>query len=324
MTGFAGHNVSQRQRIEAQKAFSKRLELKDEVIEINLTSSELQEFIDEWLKYYYHQNVHSSLKKSPDDMARDWPGRIKTLSEDELDLLLAKPLDQRVVSKSNHISLNGGRYISPELGGHIGELVTVYENENDFGSVYIVDAEGELICEAVDPETTGVSVKEVAAQSSLSEKEMAKEVRAQVAAAKKRVRKVDHAKEVLNLKKQEYIEKNTVPFPKSSEAYTGGEAGSVRQFLEQNTPRSSKPASDVEESSKLSSIHQLKPAVSVPRSWKERLALYESLKTNVDNGAAIDDPAVATWFQDYQFDDLRFDREMEQMGRELLERRGKR
>ena len=220
LVGFIGHNVADRKQIESRKQFSDRLFKKDEVIEVGMSSQELQAFCNNWIDNEYHTRTHSELKKTPMEMVRDWEGNIyRVENERALDILLSEPAGNRVVGKKG-ISLDGGKYIHPELGAIIGDEVYVYYDDHDMGRIYVYDMNNQFVCIAEDPTITGVSRQEVAAKTKEVQREAVQEEKRRLKAAAKKISKRDIAHEILAHQAQQNLEQNTLAFPRPSQTHT--------------------------------------------------------------------------------------------------------
>lgn len=220
LPGFIGHNVADRKQIESRKQFSDRLFKKDEVIEVGMSSEELQAFCNNWIDNEYHIRVHSELKKTPLEMVRDGEGDIHRIPDERaLDVLLSEPAGYRVVGKKG-ISLDGGKYIHPELGAIVGDEVHVYYDEHDMGRIYVYDMDDQFVCIAEDPMITGVSRKEVAAKTKEVQREAVQEEKRRLKALAKKISKRDMAQEILAQQAQQNLEQNTVAFPRPSQVHT--------------------------------------------------------------------------------------------------------
>ncbi|NVK42141.1 MAG: DDE-type integrase/transposase/recombinase [Oceanospirillaceae bacterium] len=220
LPGFIGHNVADRKQIEARKQFSDRLFKKDEVIEIGMSSEELQAFCNNWIDNEYHVRTHRELKKTPNQMVREWSGTISRIeNERALDILLSEPAGHRIVGKKG-ISVEGGKYIHPELGAIIGDQVHVYYDEHDMGRIFVYDMNNQFVCVAEDPAVTGVSRKEVAAKTKEVQREAVQEEKRRLKAAAKKISKRDIANEILAHQAQRNLEENTLSFPRPSHTHT--------------------------------------------------------------------------------------------------------
>lgn len=175
LPGYIGHSVADRKKIEGTKAFSARLgEDKKEIFGTELSSSELQEYIDNWAQHKYGDKIHSVIKESPNNKARNWKGAIKTVqNERALDILLA-PIASgngyRQVTKQG-IRSEGVKFTSVELALYIGQKVFVRHNPDDLGRIYVFEEEnGTFICEAINPESLGISRQESAEAAKKAQK----------------------------------------------------------------------------------------------------------------------------------------------------------
>jgi len=163
--GYIGHDVAQRQAIEARRSFSDRLFQKDATVELRMTADELQAFCDRWVEHVYMHREHRELGKTPFEMVSNWRGGIRAIEDERaLDVLLAEAPGngQRTVGKKG-ISVEGIHYIAPELGELVGQRVHVRFSE-DVGQLYVFD-EGGFVCIAESPDHTGISRQEVAAHA---------------------------------------------------------------------------------------------------------------------------------------------------------------
>jgi hypothetical protein len=213
LKGFIGHNISERQQIESRKSFSDRLFEKDSVIDVELSSEQLQTFCNDWIEHVYHHNVHDKLKCTPHEMVRNSTKPISVIQDERLlDVLLSEPAGLRTVGKKG-IKLDNNFYIHPELFASMGE-VQVYYDESDMGNIYVYDLDGNFICQAEDPSITGVSREEVAAKSKKVQREAVQEVRRELKKSANKVTKRDVAQQIIEHRKQENIKQNTLEFPK--------------------------------------------------------------------------------------------------------------
>lgn len=170
LPGFIGHNVAERKEIDARASFSKRIMTKGETIEVELTSQELQEKLDQWAQHIYAHDPHSGLNgKTPFAVARAGDrDRIWIDDERALDMLLAEIAGTRIVTKKG-VTVDHHTYGAPVLFEHVGREAMLRYDEEDLGrlAVYI---EGEFICWAECPELTGTSRREAAAASKAHQK----------------------------------------------------------------------------------------------------------------------------------------------------------
>ena len=168
LPGYVGHNVAQREDLRSQKAYSDRLLDKDAAIDVKMSSSDLQAFIDKWCEARHHRRPQEDLdNRSPFEVAAAWPHPVEIVDERALDLLLAEAPSNggwRSVTKSYGISVDGHEYIAYELSP--GDRVHVLRDPVDLGRVLVrkLNEAGDLefVCWASNPELTGIDRREVA------------------------------------------------------------------------------------------------------------------------------------------------------------------
>ncbi|MBL4799805.1 MAG: transposase [Oleispira sp.] len=220
LPGYIGHNVTERQAIEARKSFSDRLFKKDQIIDVEMSSEQLQEFCDRWLDAEYHTRVHSSLKCSPNEMAARYTDTIKTISDERvLDILLSEPAGTRTVKKKG-ISLNGFTFIHPELAALVGHEVSTFFHAKDIGQIYVYNMAGEYVCTAEDPEATGVDRIEVAYKAKEIQKEAVQEEKRRLKASSKKLTNKNIAMQILEHSEAEELAKKVSYFPRPEVEYT--------------------------------------------------------------------------------------------------------
>lgn len=224
LSGYIGHNVSERQAIEARKTFSDRLFKKDQVIDIKMTAAEFQDFCDRWIENIYDTQPHAGLNgKTPTEMVRDWRHPVHRIEDERsLDVLLAEAPGnngRRVVGKKG-IKLDNGLYIAPELGEHINEPVMVRYDSDDIGRIFVYDTVGNFICVAEDPDVTGVSREDIALEAKRIQKESIEKQRREMKAMGRKISKRGIAEQILADREAERLSQNIAEFPKPSETYT--------------------------------------------------------------------------------------------------------
>jgi transposase InsO family protein len=173
LTGYIGHNVSERQAIEARKTFAQRLLAKQggdkSAIEINMTAQQLQDFVDNWIDNRYHHKPHSNIgNKTPFDLFAASRDQIKVIKDERLLDVMLQPVPTnrglRTVGKEG-IKLSGGFYIAPELGAIVGDEVLCKWDPKNVGRIYVFNRmNSEFICIAVDHEiqSAGMTRQDVA------------------------------------------------------------------------------------------------------------------------------------------------------------------
>ncbi|CAA0111477.1 Uncharacterised protein [BD1-7 clade bacterium] len=309
LSGYIGHNVSERQAIEARKSFSDRLFKKDQVIDVELSSTDLQQFCNDWLEHEYHTRRHDSLGCSPNDKAASYTGHIRTVSNERLlDVLLSEPAGTRTITKKG-IKLNGGEYVHPELAAHTSEQVHVFFDEADMGQIYVHDLNGTFLCTAEDPSITGVSRTEVAQKAKAIQKEAIEEERRRLKSAARKVTKRDVAQQILNHRASEEREKKVRHFPRPGREHTSAGLDAAQAALDALDAKSANTMQPVDPSTDkaLAEINALieadtdkapskatviKPQfnreLAVPDGYEERYAFWLEVGNRIDAGTATD------------------------------------
>lgn len=201
LPGFSGHDVAQAQAIRARKSFAEQLHAKNKVIEAKLTSAELQEFCDRWVRDFYQHESHSGDGMdgmSPFQKTAQLRDAIRVIGDVRaLDLLLGAGTICTVTKKG--VRLDKLRYIAPELERAMGEKVLVRRDDGDMGRI-VVYHDDAFLCVAECPEVTGIDRSEVAAEAKARQRERVQDARAQLRKAGKREAHGDLARELLDSK----------------------------------------------------------------------------------------------------------------------------
>lgn len=217
LPGFIGHSVADRKAIESRKSFAERLSRKQgeteakPLWELPYTPEEFQAFCDTWCADVYGERKHSSLGMSPNEAAASAAlenAPLRIADERALDILLM-PIPGnggiRTVQKDG-IKTDKGTYMSKRLGALVGHEVFVRMDEDNAGYIYVFDLEGIFLCQAEDPELTGVSRRDIAVAAKRYQKavenQKAKEAKRIVA----KVKPQELVPQILEMKQQEAAE----------------------------------------------------------------------------------------------------------------------
>jgi hypothetical protein len=172
LPGYIGHNVAEAQEIRARTTFAQRVMTPGEVVEVAMSSADLQTALDEWLEHIYHQDPHTGTGMdglSPVAKAASYRGAIRTVDPRALDALLMPLAGERTVGKKG-IRWDNAHYLNAVLGEYVGEQVRIRYDEADLGRLYVY-TDDRFLCVAEDPERTGISRKEVAAVAKAKQKQ---------------------------------------------------------------------------------------------------------------------------------------------------------
>jgi len=180
--GYIGHNVAQREELQARKSFSDKIEaqrkwqekqnlMSDEEkkawsdawklkkenkgleLGILLNADELQQWIDNWNSKIYEQRVHKGIKTTPLKMWEKEFMPVNSIGDERmLDLLLGESFMRKVGKKG--ISFDGCQYAHLDLVEHTGDHVFVM-TPIDMGYILVYDGNMKFICTAEDLEHMG-------------------------------------------------------------------------------------------------------------------------------------------------------------------------
>lgn len=202
LDGFIGHNVAERRAIESRKSFAERLMTRDEVVEISLSSAELQKFCDDWIEHIYMHRAHEGLGgKTPWQMVAEWDQPVRRIEDARaLDILLAEAPDnhgRRTVQKKG-IAVDGAFFVAPELEAFVGQQVLVRFDPQDLGRIYVFGGPDlQFVCVAECPARTGIDRQEVAARAREIQKSRVQTERAALKAAAKKLKTDDLVGEII-------------------------------------------------------------------------------------------------------------------------------
>ncbi|MCL1939571.1 MAG: Mu transposase C-terminal domain-containing protein [Desulfovibrionaceae bacterium] len=170
LTGFTGHNVSERKALEARRSFADRMMNRKEqqTVQLNLTADELQQICDRWTDDTYMHRKHRKLGMSPYEKLLSYDGPVRRAENEAALRMLFLPCADgdgtRVVSKDGGVQAFNDKYIAPELALHVGRRVQVRVDDADYGRVHVYNLDGsEFICEARGVRHSGMSGAEVKA-----------------------------------------------------------------------------------------------------------------------------------------------------------------
>lgn len=234
LPNFIGHDVAERSAIEARNSFADRLMKRGEVVAIQMTSSDFQEFCDQWTDNIYHHDHHAGLNgQTPFQVAAAARDTIRRIADERtLDVLLAAAPGGdgwRVVGKKG-ISLDRGHYIAPELEAWIGQRVRVLYDEvdHDLGRVFVFGGDDlRFICAAECPERTGVDRREVAIHARELQKARVQEERKQLKAVAKRAGVDQVVDEILRSRAEAAGKLASLPAPTEQHTSAGLDAAAL-------------------------------------------------------------------------------------------------
>ena len=198
LPGFCGHDVRDRQAIRSRRSFSARFG-QGENAEGRLTPEAFQEFCDKWCALYASRPHQGLGGLTPACRASGWIGPVRMIEDERaLDILLSEPAQGgvRTVHKKG-ISVGGLWHVATDLGAYIGKRVRIRLDEGDAGKIFVFSKNGTFLCEAVCPECTGVSRRELAQATRKVQGEMLRKARKVIKAATRATAPHGIAREIL-------------------------------------------------------------------------------------------------------------------------------
>jgi putative transposase len=316
---FIGHNVAERKSIEARKAFADRLMKRGEVVDVDMTAEEFQDFCDKWCEVRYARRAHEGLGgRTPFEAAVNWKGRLQRIEDERvLDALLAAAPGNdgyRTVQKKG-IREDNAWFICAEL--EVGRRVHVRydETDNDLGRLFVFDADDmSFLCVAECPERTGMDRREVAIKARQLQAKRVQEKRAALKAIAKKVNTDDVVGEILRDRAERAGRLAMLPKPSDAHDSAGlraaaaaTQAGSVAKEIARNTgtvqpldERSKEILADLE-SGKTSTVIPLPRARATTEEsdFQRRFKRATEIEALLAAGAPVTE-ADARWLTRYQ------------------------
>ncbi|WP_281544684.1 DNA-binding protein [Grimontia sp. SpTr1] len=163
MPNYIGHSVKDRELIEACHAFAARIgdgkkKRYEDALELGISPSEMQQFMDDWLEHYYHQNPHSGLDGlSPYQHYQKANYKPQFIAEPRaLDTLLNFAGEKSI--RRGGVQVNKLVYRAPELQEekYMRQRVNVYLDPCDVARAYLYPVHGDGECiEAINADLIG-------------------------------------------------------------------------------------------------------------------------------------------------------------------------
>ncbi len=175
LPGFIGHSVADRKKIEARKSFAQRIMHQGEAVEVEMTSDELQQVLDQWVDHMYSHKPHAGLgKQTPFKRYSSWDGSERRIEDERaLDMLLAEVAGTRTITKKG-IRFNHYNYFNDSLFAFAGREALLKYDEQDLGQLYAY-VDGEFVGALTCHELQGISRKEAATAAKRKQKQLLSE-----------------------------------------------------------------------------------------------------------------------------------------------------
>lgn len=287
LPGYIGHNVTDRQAIEARHSFSDRLFKKDQIIDVSMSAADLQKFCDEWVNNIYMHREHrgdSMRGESPFERIARWKSPVRRIANERaLDVLLAEAPDTgvRTVTKSG-LRIDRITYIAAELSVYVGTEVRVAYTE-DLGRVMVFNDDG-FLCIAEAPEYTGINRQEVAAHAREKQKDRVQEARRELKGLVRKLNTKEAADEIMRASQQ-----NVTALPHRGEDYNTGGLQHAARAAEADKPMTASPLNDDQREAMDAVKKDLASAKPVPvhRSPKQEYEHWLRLDRRVQSGHSL-------------------------------------
>lgn len=294
LPGYIGHSVADRKAIEARRSFARRMMNKDSSpIDITMTAEELQSVCDRWIRAIYHQRVHSSLGKTPAQMAREWTVKINRIEDEDvraLDILLSPAPEgkgTRIVKKKG-IQVENAFFISPKLAGHEGKTVRVLMDKTDFGVIYVFTEDNDYICTAINRDRAGHDRVALGAKVKAAQKRFYSKKKKEVKALAREVGLDTIHQEIFSYNERKL--ENIVEMPRASEPYTTPVLNEMARVVEDIDRREMGPVPyeiSREEEERCNEVIRMADAKSKMHLPASEMETYQLLMDDQSNGRGL-------------------------------------
>ena len=225
LPGYGGHDVAAREKLQARASFADRIMKKGSSdIKVEMSSTELQTVIDDWIEDYYNHKVHGTTKQKPLVRWHSQHTTIRTINNERaLDILLSPVTASsgnragiRTVNKDVGLSVDGFSYLAVELGPIMGQKVFCSYNPENIGEIYVFNStQLEFICKAQCPElmNMGMSRAELSFEAKKQQTARIIEQKKALKKAKNSVKMGDAARNVIAAAKKRNTSVIGMPLP---------------------------------------------------------------------------------------------------------------
>ncbi|WP_027853509.1 DDE-type integrase/transposase/recombinase [Marinobacterium litorale] len=303
LPGFIGHSVADRKQIEARKSFAERIMQPDEVVEVAMTSAELQERLDQWVEHIYSHNPHSGLSgKTPFECVSACKGPIRRIEDERvLDMLLAEVAGTRTISKKG-VRFNHHTYFNDSLFEYAGREAMLKYDEHDLGRLYAY-VEGAFVGVLTCYELLGISKQEAAVAAKAKQKRLLSEQSREYKAMSK-----DVSENIADVVLEHRIAESEklAAFPKREERYTSAGLDEAALAAQTRNPNLSIPQQDPEQAARAKAALQnaKKPEgdggnVISMGTAKEKYERWLELDNQVRQGMEIKDERQLRFYENF-------------------------
>jgi len=277
LPGFIGHSVADRKAIEGRRSFAARTTEERPLIEVSLSSTELQERINQWIDVVYDHAPHRGEGmdgKSPFQRRTEWTGAIRQITDIRaLDMLLSDIAGERVIGKKG-IAYQHHHYSCPELFSTdrgTGHTVKLKHDEAEIGRLYAYDSKG-FVGVVECPELLGIS----RAEHAMAIKHAQKAYRTEAAAeAREYTKTIKQNPTDAILEWRAAQSENVTAFPRPTEAHSTAALDAAAAAVRADDARQNPEAPGVDDAA-----HQALKSDFAEREKAEVIAVDDPLKTH--------------------------------------------
>lgn len=301
LDGFIGHNVADRKKIEARRAFAQRLGVSDEkAFSVELTAADLQTKCDRWVEIEYMQRPHAGLKgKTPLQKLAESADAIRTVDERALDALLL-PAASGATRKVTKFGVRIGHLdyrCSPAL---LGTTVHVRMDPSDLGRVLLFAEDGaKYLGEAICYEAAGISARESEAARHEDQRRFIAGQKAELDAHTRALKGTSLLD--LTLRHKAEAAGKLVVLPRPQVEHTTPQIAAAIDAVTERPAEQLQPAAAAAHAAVVAAIEAGEPPVvtNFPEPPRQRYARAVDLEKRIAAGEAVD-PKEALWLGGYQ------------------------
>ncbi|STQ75504.1 DNA-binding protein [Grimontia hollisae] len=305
MPNYIGHNVQDRELIEARHEFAARIgdgkkKRYEDALDIGMTPEEFQAFMDDWLEHCYHQKPHGGIGDiSPYQQYANAKYKPVVISDPRaLDTLLNHVGEKSV--RRGGVQVNNLIYRAPELQEerYMRQRVNVYLDPCDVAKAYIypMDGSGECI-EAVNADLIGreISPAEFIAVRRKTEKSLRAFKRDMKRYAEELGIDELAAEQIAQAKRRN----NMLPFPRETEEHNNPVIKALEKAgVKPSTERSAAELEAIERSRELRNKQRERTAEQEARMLKSEREIAWDMAEKLKNGEELDERQTK-WFNEY-------------------------
>ena len=160
LDGYAGHNVAERQQIEARISKADRISGRKTGLPDLMAAGLIQQRLDDWLEYQYINSYHRGLESTPRKKYLEGAELVNRVDPITLNFAFSERIENKPYGKEG-ITYNRKVYIAPELAGYPGEKFDLVLDWNNINRGYCyLHSTGAFVCAVRTGDTEPLTVEE--------------------------------------------------------------------------------------------------------------------------------------------------------------------